>query len=49
MVQMLLIPDPKPLDERLGQVFFRNASKLATLYVDLVYGIWRRMWRKLFL
>lgn len=33
MGQMLLIPDPKPLDERLGRRFFRNAPKRAGVYL----------------
>jgi excinuclease UvrABC nuclease subunit len=35
MAQMLLIPDPKPLDERLGQAFFRNAPKRPGVYLML--------------
>ena len=33
MGQMLLIPDPKPLDERLGQEFFREAPKRPGVYL----------------
>jgi hypothetical protein len=33
MGQMLLIPDPKPLDERLGQKFFRKAPKRPGVYL----------------
>src|ERR1017187_10418774 len=35
MAQMLLIPDPKPLEERLGQEFFRNAPKCPGVYLML--------------
>src|ERR1022692_3371231 len=33
MGQMLLIPDPRPLDRRLGQRFFRNAPKRPGVYL----------------
>jgi len=33
MGQMLLIPDPKPLDERLGRKFFRKAPKRPGVYL----------------
>jgi excinuclease UvrABC nuclease subunit len=33
MGQMLLLPDPKPLDERLGQKFFRKAPKRPGVYL----------------
>ena len=33
MSQMLLIPDPRPLDERLGRGFFREAPKCAGVYL----------------
>src|SRR5437867_12897189 len=33
MGQMLLIPDPKPLDERLGRRFFRKAPKRPGVYL----------------
>ena len=33
MGQMLLLPDPKPLDERLGRRFFRKAPKRAGVYL----------------
>jgi GIY-YIG catalytic domain len=33
MAQMLLIPDPRPLDERLGASFFRNAPKRPGVYL----------------
>lgn len=33
MGQMLLIPDPKPLDERLGEHFFRKAPKRPGVYL----------------
>ena len=32
---MLLIPDPKPLEERFGQEFFRNAPKCSGVYLML--------------
>jgi predicted GIY-YIG superfamily endonuclease len=35
MAQLLLIPDPKPLDERLGQAFFRDAPKRPGVYLML--------------
>ena len=33
MGQMLLIPDPRPLDERLGRKFFRRAPKRTSVYL----------------
>jgi len=33
MSQLLLIPDPRPLDERLGRKFFRKAPKRPGVYV----------------
>ncbi len=33
MAQLLLIPDPRPLDWRLGKKFFRNAPKRAGVYL----------------
>jgi predicted GIY-YIG superfamily endonuclease len=33
MGQMLLIPDPRPLDKRLGQKFFRHAPKRPGVYL----------------
>jgi predicted GIY-YIG superfamily endonuclease len=33
MGQMLLIPDPRPLDERLGRKFFRHAPKRPGVYL----------------
>jgi predicted GIY-YIG superfamily endonuclease len=33
MGQILLLPDPKPLDERLGRKFFRQAPKRAGVYL----------------
>ena len=33
MSQLLLIPDPRPLDERLGRRFFRKAPKRPGVYV----------------
>src|ERR1700722_7745985 len=33
MGQMLLIPDPRPLDERLGRKFFRKAPKRTGVYL----------------
>ena len=33
MAQLLLIPDPRPLDERLGENFFRQAPEQAGVYV----------------
>jgi predicted GIY-YIG superfamily endonuclease len=33
MAQMLLIPDPRPLDKRLGKKFFKNAPKRAGVYL----------------
>jgi predicted GIY-YIG superfamily endonuclease len=33
MSQMLLIPDPRPLDERLGRQFFRQAPKRPGVYL----------------
>ena len=33
MGQMLLIPDPKPLVQRLGKGFFRNAPKRPGVYL----------------
>jgi predicted GIY-YIG superfamily endonuclease len=33
MAQLLLIPDPRPLDERLGRRFFREAPRRAGVYV----------------
>jgi len=33
MAQLLLIPDPRPLDRRLGRKFFRNAPKRPGVYL----------------
>lgn len=33
MGQLLLIPDPRPLDDRLGRKFFRHAPKRPGVYV----------------
>ncbi len=33
MGQLLLIPDPRPLDERLGRKFFREAPRRAGVYL----------------
>src|SRR5271169_2911959 len=33
MGQLLLIPDPRPLDERLGRKFFRHAPKRTGVYL----------------
>ena len=33
MGQLLLIPDPRPLDERLGRQFFRQAPKRPGVYL----------------
>jgi len=33
MSQILLIPDPRPLDERLGRKFFQHAPKHSGVYV----------------
>jgi excinuclease ABC subunit C len=33
MGQLLLIPDPKPLDEQLGRSFFRKAPKQSGVYL----------------
>jgi predicted GIY-YIG superfamily endonuclease len=33
MAQMLLLPDPKPMDKRLGKKFFRNAPRRPGVYL----------------